>query len=144
MSAQLESLDGKKVNLSQLTDQKNTILVWIEPDKEPSKHVLNDIPLLKNNFDNLGSNLIFIVPENRITSSFDPAIYKGLPEKTFFYIDKDNAILKSVSVEMNRNSGFNLPLILIINPEGKIWYHSEGYRIGVGEHLLKALSIGDF
>ncbi|MCD6598417.1 MAG: hypothetical protein J7L04_12050, partial [Bacteroidales bacterium] len=140
MSAQLESLDGKKVNLSQLTDQKNTILVWIEPDKEPSKHVLNDIPLLKNNFDNLGSNLIFIVPENRITSSFDPAIYKGLPEKTFFYIDKDNAILKSVSVEMNRNTGFNLPLILIVNPEGKIWYHSEGYRIGVGEHLLKALS----
>ncbi len=140
MNSELESMIGKRASLSQLTDQKNTVLVWIEPDKEPSKHVLNDIPLLKNNFDEIGSSIIFIVPESRITPSFNPVTYKGLPEKVFFFVDKDDAILKSVSGEMKRETGFNLPLILIVNSEGKIWYHSEGYRIGIGEHLVKALS----
>ena len=140
MNSELESMIGKRASLSQLTDQKNTVLVWIEPDKEPSKHVLNDIPLLKNNFDEIGSSIIFIVPESRITPSFNPATYKGLPEKVFFFVDKDDAILKSVSGEMKRETGLNLPLILIVNSEGKIWYHSEGYRIGIGEHLVKALS----
>ena len=141
MKSVLTNLEGKRFFLSQMANGKSVILAWIEPDKEPTKHILNDIPLLKKNFDEMGSELAFIVPEDRLTSSFNPGTYKGLPEKTSFYKDTDNVVLQQVSKEMNRESGFNLPLILIVSPEGKILYYSEGYRIGIGEHLVKALSM---
>jgi hypothetical protein len=141
MKSLLTGMDGKKLTLSQVAEGKKVILVWIDPDREPTKHVLNDIPLLKKNFDKMGSNLVFIVPEDKLTSSFNPETYKGLPEKSFFYKDINNTIIKDVAKEMERSSGFNLPLILIVSPEGKILYHSEGYRIGIGEHLVKALGM---
>jgi hypothetical protein len=57
------------------------ILGWIEPDKESTKHVLNDFKDLKGVFEKWGGNLVVIVPSVEKKASFNSELLKGLPAK---------------------------------------------------------------
>jgi hypothetical protein len=47
--------------LSDKVLEKGIVMAWIEPDREPSKHVLNDLPLLKTELDSWGGGFIFLM-----------------------------------------------------------------------------------
>ena len=36
------------------------VIIWIEPEKEPTKHIFNDLPLLKPELDAWGGKFLFL------------------------------------------------------------------------------------
>jgi hypothetical protein len=120
---------------------KGAVLVWIEPEREPTKHFLNDLPLLKDEFDKWGGCFIFLsTAPGTDNVLFNPHGYKGLPSKSYSRSDIDPGILK--------NSGLgdltllmNYPLIILTDKDGNIVYSSSGYRIGIAQQILKNIRL---
>jgi len=113
---------------------KGVVMAWLEPEKEPTKHVLNDLPLLKKELDSWGGGFIFLVDQPVSGSEFKPENYKGLPESSEAGNDNNLEILKTIS---NDGSGISFPYIILVDKNGNIIFRSSGYRIGIGEQILK-------
>ena len=134
----LTLIDGENSKSCSLDKQSNTIVIIIQPDKEPSKHILNDIQLIKNDFDRTNSKIVFIIPKEDESATFNISNYPNLPKSSIFRtVEKTQLDLLNIKINIKKN--MLLPKIMVINPKGEIIYHSEGYKIGVGNELLKEI-----
>jgi transglutaminase-like putative cysteine protease len=115
---------------------KGIVMLWIEPDKEPTKHIFNDLPLLKTELDNWGGYFIFLTDQNGNDNILNFKALKGLPEKSLSGTDKGSVILRGLS-ENTPVTDLRLPYIILADKAGNIIFRSEGYRIGIGEQILK-------
>jgi hypothetical protein len=129
---------AEKLKLADLA-KKGAILIWMEPDKEPTRHVMADIPLVSKEFENWGGSLLFLLTKEKTTPSFKPSNFTGLPKQSLFVTDPESKLLKEI--ERTHCSAFKsaYPIIVVISAKGNIVYYSEGYKIGIGEQLLKAV-----
>ncbi|MDR0971256.1 MAG: transglutaminase-like domain-containing protein [Bacteroidales bacterium] len=135
----IKLIDNKKYSLDKLSDNKGMVIVFMEPQREPTIHIMADIPLFKEEFDQWGGNILFVVPEKKLSSDFSPTKYKNLPKNSLFAIDGNEKLLKTFSKATNKNLENDFPLILLIDKNGKIVFLSQGYIIGIGEKLIKAI-----
>ncbi len=120
-------------------EKQGLVIIWFDPDKEPTKHIFNDLPLLKSELDSWGGYFAFLNGKSSISAGFDPASLKGLPVNSLFANDTNLEILDS-SISKERFSGENLPVVMITDNMGNIIYISAGYKIGIGEQILKQVS----
>lgn len=120
---------------------KGLVLIWIEHDREPSKHILNDIPLVSNELDEIGCQLIFLSDPSLKSASYKPGLIKGLPVKSLFGFDENLNILKSFYGKSF--DSVQMPCVLYSDADGTIYFKSEGYRIGIGEQILKSIINSD-
>jgi transglutaminase-like putative cysteine protease len=143
----LGKFDLQKV--SQLFDSNNNlitslkklglVIVWFDPDNEPTKHIFNDLPLIKSELDSWGGFFIFLNGKSLISDGFDPASLKGLPFNSLFANDTNLEILNS-SIINDIIPVENFPIVMVADNSGNIVYISTGYRIGTGEQILKQVS----
>src|SRR5664280_1330708 len=122
-------------------NDKGLVIMWIDPEKEPTKHIFNDLPSLKSEFDSWGGKFLFLTGENGMDLTLPNAekspghgYINGLPANTSFGIDKQMAFLKKF---MNLQTEVNLPVVVVSDKDGNVFFISTGYRIGIGEQILK-------
>jgi len=128
----------KDMSLSEVSSAKGAILVWIDPDKEPSKHVMADIPAVKDLVEKWGGGVIFLLAGEKVSPSFKPSLFKNLPGQSVFASDK--MLLPEIEQLRKHKCGGNLPVIVITDGSGNLIYFSEGYKIGIGEQIAKAIA----
>ena len=126
-----------KIPFDRITE-KGVTIIWIEPEKEPTKHIFNDLPKFKSEFDSWGGYFLFLYGELPDRSIFRPEELKGFPTNSLFGIDSEMTTLKSIS-GCTATSDINLPYVVMTDKNGNILFTSAGYRIGVGEQILKYL-----
>lgn len=131
--------DGKIVSLSSLTAGKYSVLVLLDPDKEPSKHILNDLGPYVDHFEKWGGQFIFAMSAEKAAQAGVFKTYK-LPARIETGIDKDGNILNAISAIYGEGLKDKLPLVLFCNETGSVFLFSSGYKIGMGEQLLKVIS----
>ncbi len=129
---------NKDLELKSLSAQKGAILIWIDPDKEPSKHVMADIPAVKDIIEKWGGGMLFLFPNDKVSSSFKPSNFPNLPLQSNFAYDKNAKLLTEINHLRKRDNKNNLPVIVITDKNGNLIYYSEGYKIGIGEQIAKA------
>jgi hypothetical protein len=132
--------------LKSIPVEKGIVMLWIEPDKEPTKHIFNDLPLLKTELDAWGGSFLFLNWQSDNIKTFNQGNIKGLPENSAFLEGKGDEILKIIEESGLRPVSsattpviINYPYIVFIDKEGNILFSSEGYRIGIGEQILKCV-----
>lgn len=114
------------------TKHNGLVMIWIDPDKEPTKHIFNDLPKLKGEFDSWGGDFIFLQQSDPLI----PLRVTGMPENTIYGIDDQLAALKN-SIKFNSSTDIVLPFVVMADKSGNIIFMSSGYRIGIGEQILK-------
>jgi transglutaminase-like putative cysteine protease len=114
------------------TNDKGLVIIWVEPEKEPSKHIFNDLPVLKTELDEWGGKFFVLTDSD----SFNSETIKGLPANISFGIDNQMTVLKNY-VKLNQPSELNLPVVAVTDKDGNILFISSGYRVGIGEQILK-------
>ena len=57
------SIDGKRHNLSEFLGKYPLVLCYIEPDREPTKHLLNELSAMQKTFDEWKIPFLMVVPE---------------------------------------------------------------------------------
>ena len=120
---------------------KGLVIIWIDPEKEPTRHIFNDLPSLKSEFDSWGGKFLFLTKENgsdmtlpNAGNSIGPGYNKGLPANSSFAIDKQMTFLKN---SINLQTELNLPVVIVSDKDGNVFFISTGYKIGIGEQILK-------
>ena len=66
----------------------------------------------------------------------------GLPVNSLFGVDRYFNLLRD-SFKINSLSDIRLPYVIITDKNGYIQFTSTGYRIGLGEQILKLLTTVD-
>ncbi len=132
------SLFDKTGRPSEKLTEKGVVIIWTEPEKEPTKHVFNNLPLLKNEFDSWGGYILFLTGQPSEKDRFNSEVLKGLPEKSLFSTDPGFAALKKNS-SVDSLGNRSLPFIAVSDKNGNVIFTSAGYRIGIGEQILKFL-----
>ncbi|MDP4221682.1 MAG: transglutaminase domain-containing protein [Bacteroidota bacterium] len=120
---------------------KGAVLAWIEPEREPTKHFLNDLPLLKDEFDKWGGCFIFLSTASGTDSVlFNPRKSNGLPSNSYSRSDIDPGILESSGLK-DLAPTISYPLIILVDNDGNIVYSSSGYKIGIAQQILKNIRL---
>jgi len=139
MDTKVKLLNKEKTNLSKIANGKGLVMAIIDPQKEPTRHIMVDIPLFKEEFEQWDGGILFLITEDKISNDFSVNKYTNLPKQSLFAIDKNNKILSQVIKSTQKELKDNLPILLLITKEGDIVFLSEGYRIGAGENLIKSI-----
>jgi hypothetical protein len=135
----VKAMDNKPFDWKQIVKTDRAILCWVEPDKEPSKHVFNDLGTLKAEIDKLDCPFVFLVPENKLPAGFTPDSWKSLPASTRFVTVTDLESLSALEKATGKTLSAQLPVVIRIHQDGKITYLSSGYKIGIGEEIIQEL-----
>ncbi len=126
------------LNLSTITGGRNYILLLVEPEREPTKHLLEEIQSLADQFAAWPGLLAVVVARDTLPAGFEPATYGGLAGPARWLYDSDDQLKKAIYRAMGKEAS-SLPLVLACRPGGQIIFYSEGYRIGNGEQLVRTL-----
>ena len=130
--------DKQFLNLNNHGGDKGMILLFVDPAKEPTRHVLNDLKLLKEDFNYWGGEIVLVVPQSLLTPAFAFDI-TGLPNKTTYVVDYKNELLNTMKTTFHLDEDF--PITMLINSKKELLFQALGYRIGIGETLLKNIQM---
>ncbi|MDR1887335.1 MAG: transglutaminase domain-containing protein [Prevotellaceae bacterium] len=139
MNTKIALTDGRETTLKDLSDGNGVMLCFAEPDKEPTKHILQDLPAQSDELDSWGGGILFLVPDDRLSAAFDHTVFKNLPKNTVWGIDNNRSLLNETVSTLKLNFGDGFPLTLFLTNSGGIVYYSSGYKIGTGEDIVKTI-----
>ena len=131
--------NGKIAKLNDFYSASGMVVALIDPGKEPTKHLMEDIKAVKKGLDDWGGQVIFVVAKDKLNPGFNPAVYKSIPDKSVFGSDIESEVSAAVSTVCSISGSPQLPVIVFINNKGEITWHSEGYSIGLGDQLMKQI-----
>ena len=120
-------------------NQKGTVIIWMDPDREPTRHVFNDLAQLRTEFDNWGGDFIFFSDPSTTRTKFNAADHPEFPARSRFGVDNNLSAFRDY-VKPVSSGNMNLPIVILCDNEGNIFYRSEGYKIGIGEDILKNIN----
>ncbi len=130
---------GKQVVLSDLDQGEGSVVVWMDPDREPTKHLVNDLIRLKESFESWKGSIVLIVEPEKLTSGFKLENYKELPSNVLFVKDTKK-LRKPFLKKANKISFEEFPMAFVITHKGELVYESSGYKIGAGDEILSRLN----
>ena len=130
-------VDGKKTAVKNVMNGSQTLVCFIDPTREPTKHLLKDIASMRSEFEKWGHPILIVIPEGKAAPDFNFKAW-GLPEQSVLMQDKGNQWFKNILSSADLYFRDDYPVVFLINPDGTIVFKSEGYRIGTGELILKS------
>ncbi len=115
---------------------KKLIILVADPDQEPSRHVLDELVAYSDHFNKWEGRFVLAMPRNKrtVVSVLKPY---DLPNENTQGIDVNNNITMALEKLSGQNLGDKLPLVVLCDQDGLVYLFSSGYRIGLGEQLLK-------
>lgn len=128
-----------QVVIDDLLGENGIILAWIEPEREPTKHLLRDLMERKTQFEALGSSIVLILGADKVTGSFAIENYAGLPKNTLFVKDDRYKALAQVQKDLTEAMPEDFPMVMAVDRAHRVRYISTGYHIGTGAQILSAL-----
>lgn len=126
-------------SLKPIQKDRAALLLWVEPEKEPSRHVMADLAGMKNLLRDAGTQVVFILPETVTAKEFQSKYAGQLPEGCRLVWDKGHHAYAQMSKAMNKKSDAALPVVMSVSAQGDILLYSSGYTIGLGERLARNL-----
>ena len=102
------------------------IVAYLDGGSEPTTHTMQDISILKKEFENWGGEMTFIFKDEESLKNFKLKRFNELPKNIVFKIKED------IPTE-------NLPVFMILNDKEEVIFETKGYQIGLGEQMLNVL-----
>ena len=134
----LEDRGGRTDSASLLARRPLSLLVWLEPGREPTEHILNELREAAEGFARRREQCqILLVREQ---GGGDPTLDRALevlpqarvlPQES---LGGEEGLARRMFVEPGR-----YPLLLLADQEGNGLFACAGYNVGTGELLLKLL-----
>jgi hypothetical protein len=131
--------EGQPYSLSQLSDEKGLILAWIGDGGEPTRHALADFEQLRSPIEKWGGGLALCVQEIPTGEAGHLDKMRDMAQQARLLLDSNGQLLGHFLNDIKRPPTDQRPVIMGISKTGEVIYYSEGYRIGVGEQVLKAI-----
>lgn len=139
MNSRITLANGTETSLKDIANGKGIIICFADPDKEPTKHVLQDIPNQQTELNEWGGGVLFLVPDDKVSKAFEASVFKNLPNQSVWGVDNNRNLLNAATDALQIEFSNNFPLTIYLSDIGGILYSSEGYQIGIPENILKTI-----
>ncbi|MDR0413658.1 MAG: transglutaminase domain-containing protein, partial [Dysgonamonadaceae bacterium] len=120
MNRAVEPDNRSKTTLKELSKGKGLILCFLDPGKEPSKHILQDFPAVQQALDEWDGGILLTVPDDKAVRNFDASVFKGLPANTCWSTDANRELLTAVTEALQISFHDNFPLTVYLSRNGGI------------------------
>ena len=130
--------DGSTVKASELTADGKHILAFLEEEKEPTEHILNEMMEQEEAFAGYAEKIIFVVRSKDALET--PTLSKALKKlkNVQIYYDDFSEIINTLGRRMYVDPD-KLPLIIVTNGSLNGIYATSGYNVGTGDMLLRLM-----
>ena len=134
----LRKEDGSTVKASELTADGKHILAFLEEEKEPTEHILNEMMEQEEAFAGYAEKIIFVVRSKDALET--PTLSKALKKlkNVQIYYDDFSEIINTLGRRMYVDPD-KLPLIIVTNGSLNGIYATSGYNVGTGDMLLRLM-----
>ncbi len=129
---------GELMEKKDLFSQKQLIFMWLDPDKEPSKHVLNEMISMRKEFESWGGKIVLFRAE-KSNAEIAVELKQKLPVNCIFSEKESSEILRDIAAVNPSFSVDFMPVVTLLDSNGQVHYFSSGYKIGTAEQLLKSI-----
>ena len=133
--------DNSKPTLKDLSKGKGLVVCFLDLRTEPSKHILQDLPSVKSELEEWGGGVVFILPDDGSANKSSLEAFKNLPGQAICLTDFNKSLLNSTTSALQLNFRDEYPLAIFLSDNGGILLSSTGYRIGIGEDMLKTIKM---
>ncbi|MCG7408483.1 transglutaminase-like domain-containing protein [Paenibacillus sp. ACRRX] len=116
--------------------QAGIILAWLDPEREPSKHLMREMRELQLEFDSCGSAVLLLARNEEAVSSI---AMKGLPAAATAIRDSSYEGLKLIQEDIRMIKGSEFPIVVVLDAKRQLRYVSEGYKLGIGTEIVKTV-----
>lgn len=130
--------DGSTVNASELTADGKHILAFLEEEKEPTEHILNEMMEQEAAFARYAEKIIFVVRNKEALETPTLAKALGKLKNVQIYYDDFSEIINTLGRRMYVDPD-KLPLIIVTNGSLNGIYATSGYNVGTGNMLLRLM-----
>lgn len=113
-----------------LTGRGMFVLGFVKNNHEPSNHIIRDIYGAEWNYP-----VVLMFTDAAQSSKFKEATLPPKPEKVIVTTD-DNNLLKQICNDLKIEE-LEMPLVLLMDSFGRIFYTSQGYTIGITEQICR-------
>ena len=111
-------------------DASLRIVAYLDGGGEPTTHAMQDIAILKDEFEKWGGEMVFFFKNEESLANFKLKKFNDLPSNVHLLVSP-GTIFDTINY---------LPLFKIMDSENNTVFEKQGYTIGLGEQLLNALS----
>jgi hypothetical protein len=131
--------EGRPYSLKGLANGVGLVLVWLGDGDEPTRHVMSDLERLREAIEKWGGGLAFCLQELPKGGQGHLAKMRDMARQTRLLLDGGDLLLADTLAAIKRQPTDRRPIVLCASKEGNVIYYSEGYKIGAGEQVLKAI-----
>lgn len=130
--------DGSEVKASELTSGGKHILMFLEEEKEPTEHILNEMMEAEEAFAKYADRILFVVRSKDALNT--PTLAKTLQklQNVQIYYDDFSEIINVLGRRMYVDPD-KLPLIIVTSDSLNGIYATSGYNVGTGDMLLRLM-----
>ncbi len=132
---------GKEERLVALPADRYTALALIGVNQEPTNHLIRDMSALKEDFENRNIPLTFLFAGAEQLRQFDRKEFRPLPATLQLGYDREGQVARMLEQALTLKGMDNLPLLLVLNRKGEVVFLSRGYRIGLGNQILRFMDM---
>lgn len=128
-----------QISMKAAVQPRGAVIAWIEPDREPSKHLLRELRELAPAFEAWNGQVILTAGEDKLTASFSLEQDAALPRNASFHLDQSYTGLNLFQPLIVPKRMEQFPILFVLDNVGRIRYMSEGYKLGTGKEALDAI-----
>ncbi len=132
-------VDGGETSFLSAAGRGYFVVAVLGVGQEPTNHALHDIAALGKDFDEWGRRIVLLFPDEEKYHKFNPQEFPGLPSTVMYGIDSDDSVRRQIAEGLKLNDKASLPLFIIADTFNRVVFVSQGYTIGLGEQLIKAV-----
>lgn len=115
------------------------VLALLEAKKEPTNHALRDIAALKSELEQWNRGLVFLFGSEEQLAAFNASEFGELPKTITYGVDKSGEVSAMLGQSLELNNMNDLPVFVVADTFGRVVFVSQGYRIGMGEQMMKVI-----
>jgi len=130
--------NGETSNAKQLVKDNYFILGLLDQGSEPTTHAMQDIAAFRKDFEDSNLPIIFIFSNQEDYEKFKLKNFNELPDGIVYGID--DGTIRDELMEGLKLDNDSRPIFIIGNANSEVVFVKQGYTIGLGEQLLKAMA----
>ncbi len=113
-----------------------SILAWLKPEREPTKHLLRELAELRVELESWTGDICLLIadPSEQAVVTLDP-----LPAQSHIEIDPHHQSLSQWSELLPSLNGDQLPVVIVVDQQNRVRYSLQGYKLGTGKELLRVV-----
>jgi len=131
-------IEGSKKTVTKLSPF-GTALMWIDPEREPSKHLIRELRELSQEVGRLKGRLIICIGDDKYVNGSENTVAVDLPGNIGICRDDRYECLNIVDHNSAGSARTDLPAVYVVDGNSMIRYASFGYRLGKGTEIIKTL-----